>query len=117
MTKKELYIQNSLNNGLKCYKCVICEKYPETFIEINGNQENFYMCKYCFLNVRDDNFDEIKELIHYCYRELDNWMDMVEDWEEELFDGKNAKLDINEDEVDIVINKLQELKKLIKGDK
>lgn len=44
-------------------------------------------------------------------------MDMIQDWEEELFEGKNTKLDLYEDQVNNVINKLQELKKLIKGDK
>lgn len=48
MTKKELYVINSLSNGLKWYKCEICNKNPDTFIEINGNQDNYYICEKCF---------------------------------------------------------------------
>lgn len=114
MTKKELWDTLKDNFEIDCDICETSRKYS-IFMEKDCNV--YHICKYCFLNVRDDNFEETKELIHYCFRELDNWMDMIQGWEEELFEGKNTKLDLYKDEVDNVINKLQELKKLIKGDK
>lgn len=50
MTKKELFIYSNRKNEMKFYKykCIVCNEYPENFIEINGNQENFYMCEKCF---------------------------------------------------------------------
>lgn len=114
MTKKELWDALKDNHDTTCDICNTRYKYL-TFMERDIHY--YYICKYCFLNVRDNDFDETKELIHYCFRELDNWMDMIQGWEEEIFEGKNTKLDLYENEVDNVINKLQELKKLIKGDR